>query len=314
MDESRFRQLLKDELSISFSESARLIARAPHAYKVYRIKKVGGGYREISQPAKETKFVMHWLVGRFFEKLPVHECATAYSSGSSIKKNAIIHAEKSYIAKFDFKDFFPSITKFDVEKHLGCFNREELDGKSLSEIARLCTVAKGGSDNLCLSIGSPASPVLSNSIMYAFDRRIYEWCCDNSVVYSRYADDLTFSTNVKGLSFELPELVRTVLDGIEYPSISLNNEKTVFASKKGHRRVTGLVLSNPGKVSLGRKRKREISALIHKFSVGALSKEDLLRLQGLLGFVKDVEPLFVEKMISKYGYRVIVKILSFRKD
>lgn len=314
MDESKFRMLLKEELSISYPESARLIARAPHAYKVYKIRKSRGGFREISQPAKETKFVMAWLVHRVFNKLPVHHCATAYSSGSSVKKNAVIHAKQNYIAKFDFKEFFPSIKSSDIERHLFRYDEEGFDEKSLSEVARICTVAKGSSKNLCLSIGSPASPVLSNSIMYEFDSIVYKWCSKNSFVYSRYADDLTFSTNVKGLSFELPDLIEMAIGEVEYPSVSLKKEKTVFASKKVQRRVTGLVLNNSGTISLGRKRKREISALIHKFIIGSLSGDEVYRLQGLLGFAKDVEPLFIERMKGKYGAQVLEKIFSLRKD
>ncbi|HWY35000.1 MAG TPA: hypothetical protein VNX68_10160, partial [Nitrosopumilaceae archaeon] len=92
----------------------RLIQRSPNTYKVYAIRKKSGGKRIIAQPARETKFVQNWLIQNIFSKLPVHECATAYKEGASIKRNATIHKDNSYIAKFDFKNFFSSIKLDDI--------------------------------------------------------------------------------------------------------------------------------------------------------------------------------------------------------
>ena len=57
-----------------------------------------------------------------------------------------------------------------------------------------------------------------------------------------------------------------------------------------------------------------ISALIHKFSIGQLSKADLYHLQGLLGFSKDIEPEFVLKMKKKYSADVLDQIFQARKE
>ncbi|MBF1803708.1 retron St85 family RNA-directed DNA polymerase [Alloalcanivorax profundimaris] len=311
MDETVFQSLLQKELAISTSESGRLIARAPYAYKTYSIKKANGGRRTISQPAKETKFVMRWLVDRIFSKLPIHECASAYQKGSSIKRNAITHSNNGYIAKFDFKDFFPSIKREDIETHLYQYLPKdlELDRKSISQIARLCTISTGGG-RLALSVGSPASPALSNSIMFDFDTIIANWCFSNSIFYTRYADDLTFSTNRKGLSFLILEQIHNTLSEVNYPQLSINDRKTVYSSKKGHRRVTGVVINNNGKLSLGRERKRKISSMVHKSCLGVLSDDETRHLQGLLGFAKDVEPLFIIRLKNKYGKRAIQEIFN----
>lgn len=101
---------LQSSLGISDYLLNRLIQRAPHSYKVYTIAKRSGGLRTIAQPAKETKFIQRWLIENVFSQLPVHECASAYKVGASIKKNADAHKSNSYVIKLDFKDFFPSIT------------------------------------------------------------------------------------------------------------------------------------------------------------------------------------------------------------
>jgi hypothetical protein len=102
---SSLRKQLQESLGIKESQLNRLIQRAPYTYKVYSIPKRSGGVRVIAQPAKETKFIQHWLIKNIFEKLPIHQCAMAYKEGSSIKKNATVHKNNSYITKFDFKGF-----------------------------------------------------------------------------------------------------------------------------------------------------------------------------------------------------------------
>ncbi|MHB1230052.1 MAG: retron St85 family RNA-directed DNA polymerase, partial [Halothiobacillus sp.] len=261
----------------------------------------------------ETKYNQHWLMFNVFKALPIHECASAYKSGASIKKNADIHKNNSYIVKLDFKNFFSSI-KFDaLVKHISKYQGENLVDEDIFDIVRISCMRMKDRDDLCLSIGAPSSPVLSNSIMFDFDSEIHAWCLDNGVVYTRYADDLTFSTNFKGLSGSIESLVRGVVMKIKYPALALNDKKTTHLSKKYQRRITGVIINNEGALSLGRDRKREVSSLIHKFSLGILPEPEIFRLQGLLGFAKDVEPLFVAKMREKYNSELIERISRARK-
>jgi hypothetical protein len=304
---------LRESLGISDYQLNRLIQRAPHSYKIYTIPKRSGGQRTIAQPAKETKFIQRWLIQNIFSKLPVHECASAYKDGASIKKNANAHKSNSYVTKLDFKDFFPSITSNDLVKHISIHLGNSLGTQDIQDIARISCIRLQGKSDLCLSVGAPSSPVLSNSIMYNFDTEIFAWCAKNGIAYTRYADDLTFSTCTKNISSDIEPFVRGVTQKLTYPSLSLNNNKTTHLSKKHQRRITGIIINNDGNLSLGRNRKREISALIHKISLGILPELEIFRLQGLLGFAKDVEPLFVARMRGKYTPKLIEEILQKRK-
>jgi retron-type reverse transcriptase len=308
------RRVLQESLGISDYQLSRLIQRAPHSYKIYSIPKRSGGQRTIAQPAEETKFIQRWLIQNIFSKLPVHECASAYKDGASIKKNADIHKKNNYITKLDFHNFFPSITSNDLVKHISKFTGKPLGVQDIQDIARIsCIRLKKGND-LCLSVGAPSSPVLSNTIMYDFDFEVSAWCTENDIAYTRYADDLTFSTNRRGISSDVESFVKNSLQNLTYPNLSLNNEKTIHLSKKHQRRVTGIIINNDGNISLGRNKKREISALIHKWKLSILpdSKEEY-RLQGLLGFAKDIEPSFVDRMRMKYTSESIDRILKIRK-
>lgn len=313
MTRDDFRAAAAQDLMLSSHELVRLIARAPHAYKVYTIAKKSGGLRTIAQPARETKVLQRWLMYKVFEKLPVHPCSTAYKTNSSIKDNARVHCGNSYISKFDFKDFFSSIMFDDLRRFL----TEALEGKlseaDISDISRVSCIKYKGTTKLCLSVGAPSSPVLSNVIMYSFDTRVYDWCTERGVAYSRYADDLTFSTNVKGLAADLQPMLINLLRDLPYPNLRLNDKKTVHVSKKFQRRITGIVINNEGAISLGRERKREISVMIHKYSSQQLVRDDVFRLQGLLGFANDVEPSFIVSMSKKYGSAVITNIFSEKK-
>lgn len=313
MKHQNFLQEIASSLALSVHELVLLIAKAPHSYKTYKIDKRTGGKRIISQPARETKYVQHLLIESVFKNLPIHECATAYTRGSSIKKNADKHKANQYLSKFDFCDFFGSISESDLVRHFAKHLSDEVPENGFKLISRACCIHYKGSQESVLSVGAPSSPILSNSIMHEFDCLMYNWCKDKDVTYTRYADDLTFSTNVRGRAFEIEAVMSGFLESIEYPRLKLNNKKTIHASKKNQRRVTGLIISNEGKVSLGRERKRHISAMIHKYLVGALPAEEVPHLQGLLGFAEDVEPIFSSRMRAKYGVKVISEIFQFRK-
>lgn len=292
----------------------RLFDRSPYTYKIYPIPKRTGGFRTIAQPARENKIVQHWLLDNVYAKLPIHQCATAYRSGASIKHNASIHKESNYLVKLDFRNFFPSIKRLDLISLLSAHLSEKYEEDDISRMATISSFQPKDLSPLCLSVGGPSSPLLANAVMFEFDVLVGEWCRANGINYSRYADDLAFSTNERGMSSQIEEFVKESLLRISYPRLELNADKTTFLSKKHRRRVTGLILDNEGSVSLGRSRKREISSLINSFSHESLSEEKSSRLQGLLAFARDIEPLFVLSMNKKYGNDVLEKIFRYRKN
>ena len=138
MNRLTLRQRMMQELFVSDIQLNRLIRRAPHTYKVYTIPKRTGGRRVIAQPARETKYLQRWLISNIFCDLPVHESATAYKLGASIKKNAEKHARNSYLTKFDFKDFFTSIKETDLKNHFANHLTNKLTEDEAEDAALLC--------------------------------------------------------------------------------------------------------------------------------------------------------------------------------
>src|SRR5690606_31752660 len=95
--------------------------------------------------------------------------------------------------------------------------------------------------------------------------------------------------------------------------LRFNRKKTTHLSKKSQRRITGLIITNENKISLGRDRKREIKCLIHQHTLGLLDEKRTSQLQGLLGFAKDVEPSFLISLYKKYTFEVVNKIVKSRE-
>ena len=291
----------------------RFSSTSPHRYKVYTIpKRNGKGIRTIAHPSKELKYIQRILFKVLRKLLPVHQSAMAYKKGVGIKDNAAAHVRNSYLLKMDFNNFFPSITPelyFRIMSKKG-FSFSTVDIHFLEGILFWRQIRNKG---LILSIGAPTSPFISNSMMYDFDEKMCELCVGNNITYTRYADDLTFSTNDKGVLFNVPQLVREVLKEELFDIIKINNEKTIFSSKAHNRHVTGITITNESTLSIGRDRKRNISSGVHKFSLGNISNDEILSLQGMLAFASHVEPTFINRLQKKYGEDVLTKLLP-RKD
>ena len=103
-----------------------------------------------------------------------------------------------------------------------------------------------------------------------------EFCSKLGIAYTRYADDLSFSAKTSQMLADAEDMVAKLCAGRVSPCLVLNHDKTVRVSKKRSRKVTGLVLTNEGQVSLGRDAKREIRATVHHFLTGKLSREQAL--------------------------------------
>jgi RNA-directed DNA polymerase len=286
-------------LSLTTKYVALVARTASYRYKTYQIPKKAGGFRTINHPARELKLIQRWLIKNLFERLPTHKSATAYKKGASVYRNAAMHRTRSYLLKVDFKDFFPSIKGIDISSLLrtnASFLRGLISGPADLELVRRL-VCRGDE----LTIGAPSSPIISNLVMFQFDDEWSRYCRERSIIYSRYADDLFFSTSQPNILQDVLTELRRNLARRRSPSLRINEDKTAFSSRKRKRLVTGLVLTPTGEVSLGRHRKRFIKSLVFRSTQHQLRPEELASLRGMLSYVKSVEPSFIERLRNKYG-------------
>ncbi len=304
---------LSEQSGRTRSSLNRFAENAPKKYKVYTIAKRTSGNRVIAHPSRELKSLQRTLTAILSNTFQAHPAAFAYKKGLGIKDNAIKHQKSRYLLKMDFSDFFNSITPsilFSI-----CDNNQIVWSpaeKQLLTQLLFWNKTKSHGGKLVLSVGAPSSPLISNFIMYDFDAQLTQWCQTQKIVYTRYADDLTFSTNQQNVLFEVPTRVKKHLKAIYHQQITINEMKTVFSSKAHNRHVTGITLTNDNKLSLGREKKRMLSSLIHQYKIGILNEEDSCYLQGSLAFSISIEPEFIKRMATKYSPQVVNTILGLR--
>lgn len=176
----------------------------------------------------------------------------------NIAENAKNHTNKKYVFNMDLKDFFPSIKAYRVkELFTSDYFKYNLD---IANALALLTTYEGK-----LPTGAPTSPVLSNFICIGLDNDLNSLCDENDISYSRYADDLTFSSN-KLISKDLVEKITAI---IEQNDFTINPKKTRLKSENRKQSVTGLVVNT--RVNVDRKLLKKIRAMLHDAIANGLS-------------------------------------------
>ena len=285
--------------------------------KHIKIPKKDGTYRVVYQPSKKLKIIQYWLDNNIYKSLKVHESATAYQKDKSIKFNAIRHQEGRYFLKLDFKDFFPSIKFSDFAPYVQSWNSatsSPFDENELLETIRYSCFYLGDT----LPIGYPTSPIISNIVMYEFDYKIISLLSDKEKygesVYTRYADDITFSTDLKGACKRIKTLVSKELKSMNSPSLKLNPSKTRFVSSPGGSAfITGLRVCYDGHITIHRKYKDKIRLLISLYEKGSLSQEEVSSLKGHLSYIRHVDSPFYTKLQKKH-FNSLSNVLSENKS
>ena len=285
---------ISSDLQLNSDYINSIVRRSNYYYKNYSIPKKSGGQRRISQASPELKTLQYWVKANILSLMPISKSAFAYTKGNSIKKHTGFHKDSYFIFHTDIKDFFPSI----ASKHLVPVlkehrNRIEKMGlwydDTLDVISKICFRC----NHLC--IGTVSSPAICNIIMYSFDEALAEYCDVHNWKYSRYADDIYISSQ-QYLPKCLPKYINEELHKLGFIS---NGKKTWFCSKKSRREITGLVLTESGRVSVGLHRRLAIKKLVYNRIVHGRGDPDVIL--GHLAFLKDVEPAVYDNLLIKYA-------------
>jgi hypothetical protein len=296
-------------LEMPQGDVARIVQTAPRRYKLFTITKRNGiDRRVIAQPARALKAIQRYVIAAKLRALPLHPIATAYRTGRSIADNAAAHAGRRVILKLDFRDFFNSITPGDFSAALDAARLDISPDNRMLLIAILFWL-NPLEKRLCLAIGAPSSPFISNAVMEPLDRQFEAIAQAHSARCTRYADDITLSANSIENLLRAEQELRQAVARVPHPRLTFNDAKRGIFTTAGRRLVTGLVLTPDGKVSLGRERKRTISAALHHITVGRnVTRAHREETRGWLAYANGVEPAFVMAMAVKYplAFRAIM--------
>lgn len=220
-------------------------------YQEISIPKKRGGERTLTVPHHPLKWLQRSLLTVLTHLFSCHKCAHGFERGKSIVTHAKHHTGKKYVYTIDIKDFFPSITRNRVFGMLQAYpiNASQPVARYLANLT--C-------HNGCLPQGAPTSPILSNLLCRRLDSRLFKWARQNGYTYSRYADDLTFSTN----NDSFPESdIAFIDDIIRDEGFEVNDDKRRLQPYYERQMVTGLVVNE--KVNLPREKLRGLRALLH---------------------------------------------------
>lgn len=180
-----------------------------HLYSSQFIRKRSGGVRLINAPFWPLANIQRRLLTLLNEIYRPSSRVMGFVPDRGIRKNALFHVGKRLILNVDLLDFFSSIHAGRIRRRLMA-RPYSLTDDVATTIAKLCTL------NDRLPTGAPTSPVLSNIVMSSLDGALTSFARENGSFYTRYADDLTFSTN----RAHFPQAMVRRLDG-DVASISV---------------------------------------------------------------------------------------------
>ncbi len=230
-------------------------------YINFYIPKKNGELRVISAPVAGLKSILTYLNTILQAAYEPSKYAMGFVQGRSVVENAKAHMGQNYVFNLDLKDFFPSIEKSRIWKRLTLppFN---FSSKLADVIAGLCTMldVTSGHPRYILPQGAPTSPILTNIVCEKLDRQLGGLAKRFGLQYTRYADDITFSSMHYVYSIE-GEFISELHKIIAANHFSINEKKTRLQKVGNRQEVTGLVLSS--KINVARKYTREIRTLLH---------------------------------------------------
>lgn len=241
-------------------------------YTAYEIPKDGGGVRRIDAPKGELKAIQGRILRNILNQRRPDKHATAFLPGSSLLKNVNPHVGRVVVVRIDLKDFFPNIRFPAVRKVFQDFGYPY---RVASILASFCTL------NGRLPQGAPTSPAISNFVCAKLDRRIHGLSKKMKFRYTRYADDLIFSSNNPKFTSLLPLLKSMIAE----EGFIVNEKKTKIMRSGQCQLVTGVVVNE--KPNLPRAQRRQLRAVAHRL---ALAGPEHIQLQGRR---PDTDPLWV---------------------
>jgi RNA-directed DNA polymerase len=273
-------------------------------YTSFDIAKRDGGARKICAPKKQLRWVQRHILDKILAKVPAHDAAHGFVTGRSTVTNAGPHRGAEVVLKFDLTDFFPTIHYYRV---LGLFTslgyhapdaRFSSDDESkrvAGTLARLCCYTPSPVlwSAAIMPQGAPTSPALSNLVCRRLDARLTGLAQRNKGVYTRYADDLTFSfPSAAGIDLGR---FRWWVDQVCHQEGFLINQKKFRVVRASQRQlVTGIVVNEELRVP--REERRRFRAMLHNcrqhgIASQARGKADFASyLRGFASYVHMVDP------------------------
>lgn len=248
--------------------------------------------RRIYAPDEKLKNIQRKICTGILSKYSIHDCAHGFVSGRGTLSNASAHYGRSTIVNVDLKNFFPSISSSRVYDF---WITRVINPVVAFMLTRLTTYAGH------LSQGFVTSPTISNVMMFDADTQIDQFAMSRGMIYTRYADDITLSTDKR---VSASEIVSEVTKIVSSHGLEVNRLKTRVMRPSRRQEVTGLIVNETKdhqKPRLPRAERRMIRAMCHKGIMADKEKE--AERSGWLSYLKSIDPALHLKMMEILEYR-----------
>lgn len=293
-------------------------------YTTFKIKKKSGGERIINAPIKGLKSILRSLNFILQCVYEPHKAANGFVPNKSIVTNAKIHIGNHYVYNIDLKDFFHSFDRNRVKMGFiyEPFNLNREREPLAFLLASLCThpFEVNGEIKNVLPQGSPTSPTITNILCKKLDRRLTGLANRFGAKYTRYADDITFSSphNIYNNEIFIKELERIISEDnliktngkqVEIgPQLVINNDKTRLQKFAHRQEVTGLIVND--KVNVRKRYVKQIRMWLYYWEKYGYEKAQQIFTKDYIadkGHVKKGEPNLINVLDGKLEFLKMVK-------
>ncbi len=285
---------------LRFLTFTKQVAKIAH-YQRFALPKKTGGVRVISAPMPRLKRLQYWVLDNVLQPLALTDAAHGFVTGRSIVTNAQPHVGQAVVINLDLQDFFPTVSYPRIQ---GVFAQLGYNAEVASLLALLCseprtqTVAMDGQTyhlnetERFLPQGAPTSPMLSNLICRQLDKRLQGLAQKYGFVYTRYADDLTFSSAATQHISTLLHWVNTI---VVEEGFTVHPNKTHVMRRSSRQEVTGIVVNE--QLSLNRSVLKQFRALLFQIEKDGYAGKTwgkggnlLANIKGFAHYIRMVNP------------------------
>ena len=275
---------LCEQLSITEQLLYCLTYKKEYCYFQKVIPKKDKTERILNVPNLSLKVVQKWILKEILEKIFVSEQAMAFvPHKNGLRENAERHKKNIFLLEMDITNFFGTITEQQVYT---LFCNIGYNTKVAGILANLCTY-----DNY-LPQGAVTSPYIANLVCYHMDARINGYCSRKDIVYTRYADDLTFSSDNRMLLNKIEKFIKYIVTD---KGFTINDKKTRYLSNDVKKTVTGITI-NDDSIHVDKKFKRDLRAQIY-CSIKLKDYQNNSQILGKIAYVNSIEKGFRDKII-----------------
>ncbi len=280
-------------------------------YHNFTIRKKSGADRTIHAPVKGLKSILRSLNFVLQSVYKPHKAATGFVLEKSIVDNAQKHVDHHYVLNMDLKDFFHSFDRNRVKMGF-MFEPFNLNGDKeplAFLLASLCThpFEIDGEVKTVLPQGSPTSPTITNILCKKLDRRLTGLANRFGATYTRYADDITFSSphniyNDEAFNKELKRIIE------EDQKLEVNPKKTRLQKSVYRQEVTGLIVND--KVNVRRRYVKQIRMWLYYWEKYGYEKAEQIFKRDYIadkGHVKNLNAHLTNVLDGKLEFLKMVK-------